>query len=121
MRKFAFSVLRAARKYAPKALLAIGLAIAAFAAYNAMAQNQQSHQASQDQQSYQGSGYQGNGYQGNGYQGNQNQQGSQGGQSQQGNGQTLTHSVPDAGSTAALLGLSGALVVLAQRKLAIVK
>jgi hypothetical protein len=118
VKKYALSALR---KYAPSTLLAIGLAIAAIVAYNAMARNEQSYQGNQNQQSYQGNRYQGNQNQ-QGSQGNQTQQGSQGNQTQQGNnGQTLTHSVPDGGSTAALLGLSVALVVFAQRKFAMVK
>jgi VPDSG-CTERM motif len=54
-------------------------------------------------------GNNGNGNNGNGNNGNGNN----------GNGQT--HSVPDTGSTAALLGLSVALAVFAKRKFELVK
>ena len=92
---------RSKQHYAPSTLLAIGLAasigLAAFIglAYDAIAQEQRSP-SNQVQKIYEA---------------NQDQH--------ENNGQT--HSVPDAGSTAALLGLSVALVVFGQRKFAIVR
>ena len=104
-KNYALNAPQAAKKYALSGLLAVGLAIFVGLAvliglgYNAIAleqgspgnQVQQIHKATRDPQE------------------------------NNGQTQTETHSVPDAGSTAALLGLSVALVVFGQHKFAIVK
>jgi hypothetical protein len=113
LRKFARAAGTAATKYAPSALLAIGLGVTVGLVHNSIAQKESFSQVDQVQQSYQV--YQKSYLNPQGYKAALEQQRSKTNQDP-GENDSQTHSVPDAGSTAALLGLSVALVVLAQRR-----
>jgi hypothetical protein len=88
--------------------------------HNAIAQRASGSQADEGQQSYQGSSSLKQYLSLQRYVGSQDQQASNGNQNQEDTNSQI-HSVPDTASTAALLGLSFALIVVAQRRRVMVK